>query len=82
MTLQRTESVAVDDGEFDLHVWTPDAGRGPAILLIQEVFGVGPYIRAVAERLADAGYVVGAPDVFWRFHRNWEADHSQAGLGA
>ena len=82
MTSQHTESVAVDDGEFDLHVWTPESGSGPAILLIQEIFGVGPYIRGVAERLAAAGYVVGAPDVFWRIHPNWEADHSEAGLGA
>ena len=30
MTSQHTESVAVDDGELDLHVWTPDSGSGPA----------------------------------------------------
>ena len=35
-----------------------------------------------AERLADAGYLVGAPDVFWRLAPNWEADHGEAGLGA
>ena len=63
-------------------VWIPDSGRGPAILLIQEIFGVGPYIRAVAERLADAGYVVGAPDVFWRFAPGWDAGHDEAGLAA
>ena len=50
--------------------------------MIQEIFGVGAYIRAVAERLADAGYLVGAPDLFWRFAPNWEADHTEAGLGA
>jgi carboxymethylenebutenolidase len=63
-----------------LHVWTPAGGSGPGILLIQEIFGVGPYIRAVAQRLADAGYVVGAPEVFWRFAPGWEAGHDQAGL--
>ena len=52
---------------MDVHIWTPDAAPHAAILLIQEIFGVGPYIRAVAERLADAGYLVGAPDMFWRF---------------
>lgn len=82
MIAQRTVSVTVDDGSFDLHLWTPAAGHGPAILLIQEIFGVGAYIRAVARRLAEAGYVVGAPDVFWRFHRNWEADHDEAGIAA
>ncbi len=75
----------VDRGEagaMDLHVWQPEGTPHAAILLIQEIFGVGPYIRAVAERLAEAGYLVGAPDVFWRFERNWEAGHDEAGLSA
>ena len=76
----RTDQVTVGDGAFDLHVWLPDAGSGPGILLIQEIFGVGPYIRAVAERLAGLGYVVGAPDVFWRIQRNWESGHDEQGL--
>ncbi|MEO7398203.1 MAG: dienelactone hydrolase family protein [Ilumatobacteraceae bacterium] len=83
MTTMRTDSVACGNaGEMDVHVWTPPGTPSAAVLLIQEIFGVGPYIRAVAERLADAGYIVGAPDVFWRFHRNWESDHSEAGLSA
>ena len=82
MVATRTESVIRTDGEMDLHVWTPLSGTGPAILVIQEIFGVGPYIRSVAERLAEAGYVVGAPDIFWRFAPNWESDHSELGLSA
>jgi carboxymethylenebutenolidase len=75
-----TVRVFVDDGDFDLFVWRPESGTGPAVLLIQEIFGVGPYIRAVAERLATAGYVVGAPDVFWRFAPGWAAGHDEEGL--
>jgi carboxymethylenebutenolidase len=82
MSTKRTEQVAVDGGRFDLHLWVPEAGSGPGLLLIQEIFGVGPYVRAVAERLAGLGYVVAAPDVFWRIERNWEANHDQAGLEA
>jgi carboxymethylenebutenolidase len=82
MTTFRTDAVTVPDGTFDLHVWVPDAGSGPGLVLFQEVFGVGAYIRAVGQRLADLGYVVGAPDLFWRLERNWEADHDQAGLQA
>jgi carboxymethylenebutenolidase len=83
MTTLRTDQVACgSDGAMDVHIWSPDAPPRAAILVIQEIFGVSAYIRAVAERLADAGYLVGAPDVFWRFAPNWEADHSEAGLGA
>ncbi|TVR23686.1 MAG: dienelactone hydrolase family protein [Ilumatobacter sp.] len=80
MSELRTTTVACEGGEMDLFVWTPESGSGPGILLIQEIFGVGPYIRAVAERLADAGYVVGAPDVFWRFAPGWAAGHDMDGL--
>ena len=65
-----------------MHVWVPEAGHGPGILLLQEIFGVGSYIRAVAERLAAAGYVVGAPEIFWRFAPGWETGHDEAGLAA
>ena len=81
MSTLRTDRVACGDaGEMALHVWSPEGTPKAAVLLIQEIFGVGPYIRAVAERLADAGYLVGAPDVFWRFAPNWEAGHDEAGL--
>lgn len=63
-----------------MDVWIPESGRGPGLLLIQEIFGVGAYIRAVAERLAEAGYVTGAPDVFWRFAPGWAANHDESGL--
>ena len=77
----RTDRIAAHaGGQFDGHVWLPDRGSGPGMLLLQEIFGVGPYIRSVAERLASAGYVVLAPDVFWRINPNWEADHDEQGL--
>jgi carboxymethylenebutenolidase len=83
VTAQRTESVTIDDdGAMTMHVWVPDAGSGPGLVLIQEIFGVGSYIRAVGQRLAEAGYVVGAPELFWRFAPGWETDHDEAGLAA
>ena len=82
MSTTRTVPVALDGGAMDLYVWDPPSGSGPGILLLQEIFGVGAYIRAVAERLAGAGYVVGAPDVFWRFAPGWAQEHDEAGLTA
>ncbi len=81
VTTERNEQVAIgDDGTMGMAVWVPASGHGPALLLIQEIFGVGAYIRAVGERLAAAGYVVGAPDIFWRFAPGWESSHDEAGL--
>jgi carboxymethylenebutenolidase len=80
---QRSESVTIsDDGAMTMNVWVPEAGHGPGILLLQEIWGVGTYIRAVAERLSEVGYVVGAPDVFWRFAPGWAASHDEAGTAA
>ncbi len=77
---QRVESVATPDGAFDLTVWLPSAGRGPGLLLIEEIFGVSDYIQAVAGDLAGLGYVVGAPDLFWRLKPGWVAGHDEEGL--
>jgi carboxymethylenebutenolidase len=80
VTSTRTDRVTVDDGDFAAHLWMPDAGTGPGLVLIQEIFGVGVFVRGVAEKLAALGYVVAAPDLFWRFAPNFEATHDEAGL--
>ena len=80
MPASRTDSVQTADGSFDLTVWRPDGGTGPGVLLIQEIFGVSDYIRAVAEDLAGLGYVVAAPDLFWRLKPRHDAAHDESGL--
>ena len=80
MSRSRVESVQIPDGTFDLTVWLPDAGTGPGLLLIQEIYGVSDYIRAVGEDLAGLGYVVAAPDLFWRLKPRFQAAHDEAGL--
>jgi carboxymethylenebutenolidase len=76
----RAERVQVPGGAFDLSVWLPAAGSGPGLLLIQEIYGVSAYIREVADDLAGLGYVVGAPDLFWRLEPGYQADHDEEGL--
>ncbi|TDD64259.1 dienelactone hydrolase family protein [Actinomadura darangshiensis] len=77
--MTRIEKVAVADGEFDLHVWSPEGG-GPGVLLLQEIFGVGDYMEAVAEDLVALGFVVAAPDMFWRIQPNWTTKHTEEAL--
>jgi carboxymethylenebutenolidase len=73
--------ITTSDGDwFDAHVAVPDAGTGPGILLCHEALGTTDYLRGVADRLATLGYVVVAPDVFWRIERNVELVHDDAGL--
>jgi len=79
---QRVDPVRTADGSFDLTVWVPDSGSGPGLLLIQEIYGVSDYIRAVAEDLAGLGYVVAAPDLFWRLQPGYQAVHDDAGLAS
>lgn len=51
---------------FDGYLALPPAGKGPGLVLYQEIFGVNRHIRAVAEQYALDGFVVLAPDVFWQ----------------
>jgi carboxymethylenebutenolidase len=44
----------------------PPGGSGPGLVLWQEIFGVNAHIQAVAEQYALDGFVVLAPDTFWR----------------
>jgi carboxymethylenebutenolidase len=53
-------------GLCDAYLALPPARQGPGLVLFQEIFGVNEHIRAVAEQYALDGFVVLAPDVFWR----------------
>lgn len=44
----------------------PDGPAKAAIIVVQEVFGVNPGIRAKCDDWAAAGYLAIAPDIFWR----------------
>lgn len=55
------------DGEFDSYVATPEGdGPWPAVVAIQEIFGINAVMREVCDRLADLGFLAICPDLFWR----------------
>lgn len=60
-----TQWIEISPG-FAGYLALPPAGRGPGLVLFQEIFGVNAHIRAVAEQYALDGFVVLAPDIFWR----------------
>jgi carboxymethylenebutenolidase len=54
-------------GEFDCYLVTPDgAAKVPAMVLASAVHGVDQDIRTIADEFASHGYIVAAPDLFWR----------------
>jgi carboxymethylenebutenolidase len=54
------------DGCFAGYLAGPAAGRGPGIVVIQEIFGVNAVMRAMADELAASGFFALVPDLFWR----------------
>lgn len=74
-------SINSHDGKsFDGYLALPPTGTGPAIVLIQEIFGVNDHIRGVADQYASAGFVVLAPDLFWRMDKRIELGYDQDGF--
>jgi carboxymethylenebutenolidase len=62
------KSVSIDtsDGAFGGYLAVPATGSGAGIVVIQEIFGVNRFVRAVADSYAARGYLALAPDLFWR----------------
>ena len=50
------------DGDFMAYT----AGEGPAIIVIQEIFGVNAVMRELCDWLSGEGYKAICPDLFWR----------------
>jgi carboxymethylenebutenolidase len=78
MTGDRIEIVAADGGRFDAYLAIPEAGSGPGLVLIQEIFGVNQHMRDVADLYAAEGYVVLCPDLFWRMEKGIELGQGDA----
>jgi carboxymethylenebutenolidase len=63
---QWIEVPTADGGKFRSYLSLPRQGTGPGLVLCQEIFGVNEGIRKMADLFAEEGYVVIAPDLFWR----------------
>jgi len=57
---------AFDGGEFPAYLKLPAGGRGPGIVVLQEIFGVNQNMREVCDWYAARGFAAICPDLFWR----------------
>ncbi len=59
--------VPTDKGDLPAYFARPDgAGPFPTVLVIEEIFGVHEYIKDTCRRLAKAGYLAVAPELYAR----------------
>ncbi len=54
------------DGKFDAYIARPKTLPAPAVVVLQELFGVNADIRKTCDELAEQGFIAVAPDLFWR----------------
>jgi carboxymethylenebutenolidase len=76
-----SNTVTVPNGELaiEAHLAIPQAtGTFPAIIVIQEIFGVNLHIREITDRLAEEGYVAISPAIYQRQAPGFEVGYSDA----
>jgi carboxymethylenebutenolidase len=68
-----------DGGQMSAYVARPATDRAPAVVVIQEIFGVNKVMRDITDGLAAQGYLAICPDLFWRIEPGVDiTDQSEA----
>ncbi len=74
-----TAHVNVSNGDLEIAAYLAapkGAGSYPAIVVLQEIFGVNAHIREVTQRIAKEGYVAIAPALFQRIAPGFETGYT------
>jgi len=81
---QNIDLIAADGHPLAAYVATPAGTPRGALVVLQEIFGVNPHIRSVADGYAADGYLAIAPAMFDRAERGVELgytpDETQRGM--
>lgn len=72
--IRATDSSATFSGYLAL----PASGKGPGVVIGQEIFGINANMRAVADFYAEEGYVALVPDLFWRLQPGIDLGYTEA----
>ncbi len=78
--MSETLTINTPDGAFSAYVARPQSGAdAPAIVVIQEIFGVNKVMRDICDGLASQGFIAICPDLFWRIEPGIDiTDQSEA----
>jgi carboxymethylenebutenolidase len=64
--MENQMTIVSPDGTFHAYIARPAKLPAPAVVVLQELFGVNADIRATCDELAKQGFIAIAPDLFWR----------------
>src|SRR5258708_1301705 len=70
--------IPTDGGSFKAYLALPESGSGPGMVILQEIFGISPTMKWVADRYAEEGYVTIVPDLFWRLEPGVSLGYDEA----
>ena len=71
--------IKTEDGTFSAYVARPKTSPAPAVVVIQEIFGVNQVMRDICDDYAAQGYLAVSPDLFWRIEPGVDiTDQSEA----
>lgn len=71
--------IITSGGSFSAYIARPQATAAPAVVVIQEIFGVNAVMREITDGLAEQGYLAICPDLFWRLEPGVDiTDRSEA----
>lgn len=61
-------TIKTNDGDCRTYVFTPEGtGKWPGVIFFMDALAIRPALLDMGQRLADAGYVVVLPDLFYRY---------------
>src|SRR5574340_792633 len=72
--MSETITINGPDGALSAYVARPAAASAPALVVIQEIFGVNRVMRAISDEFAAHGFLAVCPDLFWRFEPDIQLD--------
>ena len=65
--IEKKFEIAAADGPTEAVLYAPDDASYPGLLFYTDIFGVRPANQGMAKRIAERGYAVMMPNVFYRY---------------